>query len=75
MKKIAMAYFQKLAFIEELHADNWDGRNIGKAWAKVSNEVKYSYLTIPHFISYRGTIVSLGSYADLAALPSSRYCR
>ena len=36
-KKFAMANFQKPG---ELHADNWDGRNIGKVWAKVSNEVK-----------------------------------
>ena len=59
-----MKFLENRMFLKkpwELHADNWDGRNIGKVWAKVSKEVKWSYLTIPHFISYRGTVVSFGN--------------
>ena len=58
LKKIRQAFFKKPW---ELHADNWDGRNIGKVWAKVWNEVKWSYLTISNLISYTGTIMSFGN--------------
>lgn len=51
-EKFAITNFQKPW---ELHVDNWDGRNIRKLWAKVSNEIKQLYLIIPDLISYKWT--------------------
>ena len=59
--KIRRRIFKNLAFFEELHADNRDWWNVAKMWPKVSNEVKWQYLTISNLISYTGTIVSFGN--------------
>ena len=62
----AMANFQKPW---ELHADNWVGRNIEKVWAKVWNEVKWSYRNISHLISYTRATMSFGNRVQNLLIP------
>ena len=57
------------SFCAELHADNLRWRNVTKVWPKVSNDVKWSYLTTSNLISRTKSTPSFGNHVHLSALP------